>query len=153
MAKQESSRIDRRAFVTSGLGVLGVAGLANQANAAEATAAEKANVALVNAFCAAWSGHDLEKVMSFFAEKCAYRVTEAFEPTKGRDAVKSRIGSFLERVVRFEVLDTFARGPMVVNERFDHFTNFQMTRWHGVGVFFVKDGKILEWSDYTIDQI
>jgi limonene-1,2-epoxide hydrolase len=153
MTKRQSSRIDRRAFVTSGLGVLGVAGLANRANAAEPTAAEKANIALVNEFCATWSGHNLEKVTSFFAEKSAYRVTEAFEPTKGLDAVKTRIGSFLDRVVRFEVLDTFARGPMVINERYDHFTNFQMTRWHGVGVFFVKDGKILEWSDYTIDQI
>jgi limonene-1,2-epoxide hydrolase len=25
-----------------------------------------------------------------------------------------------------------------------------MRSWHGVGVFVVKDGKIVEWQDFTI---
>ena len=37
-----------------------------------------------------------------------------------------------------------------VNERIDRFSNFQLKSWHGVGVFFLKDGKIVEWYDYTI---
>jgi limonene-1,2-epoxide hydrolase len=39
---------------------------------------------------------------------------------------------------------------MVVNERIDRFSKFQLKSWHGVGVFFLKDGKIVEWYDYTI---
>jgi limonene-1,2-epoxide hydrolase len=40
---------------------------------------------------------------------------------------------------------------MVVNERFDLFTlPTREIKWNGVGVFFLKDGKIAEWSDYTV---
>ena len=51
----------------------------------------------------------------------------------------------------FEIVQTFARGPMVVNERFDRFTMPQRSmEWHGIGVFMLKGGKIAEWNDYTI---
>jgi limonene-1,2-epoxide hydrolase len=53
-------------------------------------------------------------------------------------------------VVQFEVLETFARGPMVFNERIDHFKNLNIKSRHGVGVFFLRDGKIVEWYDNTI---
>jgi limonene-1,2-epoxide hydrolase len=55
-------------------------------------------------------------------------------------------------VTRFQILDTWARGPMVVNERIDTFSNFALKSWHGVGIFFLRDGKIAEWYDYTIDS-
>ena len=34
---------------------------------------------------------------------------------------------------------------MVMNERIDRFSGGPLKAWHGVGVFFVKDGKIVEW--------
>ncbi len=74
------------------------------------------------------------------------------EPTKGRDALIARIKMIINNVAEFEILDTWARGPMVINERIDRFTNFQLKSWHGVGVFLIKDGKIVEWYDYTIDS-
>ena len=89
--------------------------------------------------------------MSFTADPCSYRVTEAMEPIKGFAAVKKQITGLVKVADRFEVLDTFARGPMVFNERIDHFApGFFMRSWHGVGVFFVKDEKIVEWQDFTI---
>jgi limonene-1,2-epoxide hydrolase len=40
---------------------------------------------------------------------------------------------------------------MVINHRIDRFVSTtRPLTWEGVGVFFVKDGKIREWSDYTI---
>jgi limonene-1,2-epoxide hydrolase len=48
-------------------------------------------------------------------------------------------------------LETFARGPVVVNSRIDstlkgtHATHPTSV----VGVFVVKNGKIKEWSDYV----
>ena len=117
--------LNRRKFLTTGIGSLAVSGLARQAGAAELTGPEKANVKVVNDFCAAWS-------------------------VKGRDAVASRIKTFVHSVARFEVLETFAKGPMVFNERIDHFTGGPLRSWRGVGVFFLKDGKIVEWYDYTI---
>jgi limonene-1,2-epoxide hydrolase len=40
---------------------------------------------------------------------------------------------------------------MVMNHRIDSFKSTkQPLTWEGIGVFFVKDGRIREWSDYTI---
>jgi limonene-1,2-epoxide hydrolase len=151
-ASSTFSQTRRSALRTAGLGLATVASLSRPAAASEPTAAEKANIEVVNNFCAAWPSHDLDKIMSFFAENCAYRLSETQEPTKGRQAVRDRIGSFLDRVQGFDVIETFAKGPMVFNERHDHFTGGPLKMWHGVGVFFLKDGKIVEWSDYTISM-
>lgn len=142
--------IDRRMFLASGLGVAAATGLARSADAAEPSAMEKTNMQIVKDFCAAWPSHDLEKILAFFPDNGAYRMTETMEPAKGREALTARIKTIINNVSQFEILDTWARGPMVVNERIDRFSNFQLKSWHGVGVFFVKDGKIVEWYDYTI---
>jgi limonene-1,2-epoxide hydrolase len=139
----------RAAFGVTGAGLAGLA-FAAKLNAADWTPAERANVQVVNDFCGAWPSHDLAKVLSYFADDGAYRMSERQEPVKGRQAVSDKINSFLRNVVRFEVLDTLARGPMVFNERIDHFQDLGLKSWHGVGVFFLRDGKIVEWYDYTI---
>jgi len=141
----------RKAMNLAGLGIAGSFG-AIQAHAADWTTTEKTNVQVVNDFCASWPAHDVEKIMSFFADPCAYRMTETMEPVKGHTAVSDRIKSIADRVARFEVLETFAKGPMVFNERIDHFTGGPLKSWHGVGVFFLKEGKIVEWYDYTISM-
>lgn len=143
-------RLSRRtALGLSGAGFVGLVS-SPKLNAADWTPAERANVQVVNDFCAAWPSHDLAKVLSFFADDAAYRMSERQEPAKGHQAVSDKINGFLHNVVRFEVLDTFARGPMVFNERIDHFQDLGLKSWHGVGVFFLRDGKIAEWYDYTI---
>src|SRR4051812_41615214 len=142
--------LDRRSFLVAGLGAGTAAAFAPTVEAAEQTATEKANIQVVKDFCAAWPGHDLDRIVAFFAENGSYRMTEAMEPSKGREALIARLKMIVDNVTQFEILDTWARGPMVVNERIDRFTNFQLKSWHGVGVFLVKDGKIVEWYDYTI---
>jgi limonene-1,2-epoxide hydrolase len=142
--------LSRRTALTVAVGITAALTRSTRAHASEWTDAEKANVQLVNDFCAAWPSHDLERVMSFFADNAAYRVSETQEPIKGKEAVRQRIMGFLDRVQQFEVRETFAKGPMVFNERIDHFDGGPLKSWHGVGVFFLKDGKIVEWYDYTI---
>lgn len=144
--------INRRAFLAAGLGAAAFVGAGSRAEAAEPTSIEKANMQIVKDFCAAWPSHDLEKILAFFADNGSYRMTETMEPSKGRQALTARIKTIITNVDRFEILDTFARGPMVVNERIDRFSNFQLKSWHGVGVFLIKDGKIVEWYDYTISS-
>lgn len=143
--------IDRRGFLAAGLGVAASAGLGVGVQAAP-TPTETANIQVVKDFCAAWPSHDLDRILSFFADTGSYRMTETMEPTRGRDALIARIKMIINNVTEFEILDTWARGPMVINERIDRFTNFQLKSWHGVGVFLIKDGKIVEWYDYTIDS-
>jgi limonene-1,2-epoxide hydrolase len=141
--------MNRRTVLAGGLGLAALA-LTPRAEAAEPSAQEKANIQVVRDFCAAWPSHDLERILAFFTDTGAYRMTETMEPAKGREALSARIKTIVNNVERFEILDTWARGPMVVNERIDRFTNFQLKSWHGVGVFFLRDGKIVEWYDYTI---
>jgi limonene-1,2-epoxide hydrolase len=139
----------RKALSAAGIGLATMSSL-GRLNAAEWTPAERDNVRTVNEFCAAWPSHDIDKIMSFFADNGAYRLSERQEPAKGRQAVTDKINSILAQVVRFEVIETFAKGPMVFNERVDHFMGGPLRSWHGVGVFFLRDGKIVEWYDYSI---
>jgi limonene-1,2-epoxide hydrolase len=153
MPQTHSRAVTRRsALAAGGIGLAGFAGLPGAAQAADMSPSEKANVQIVSDFCAAFSGHNLDRIMSFFAETCAYRVTETQEPFKGRTAVTDRIRSSLDRIEKFEVIESYAKGPMVFNERRDSFTGGPLKLWHGVGVFFLKDGKIVEWYDYTISM-
>jgi limonene-1,2-epoxide hydrolase len=142
----------RSTFTSAGFGLAAMAGIRGQAGAAEQTPGEKANVQTVNNFCAAWPSHNLDRIMSFFAEDCAYRMTENQPPNQGRQAVEDRIKTYLDNVQSFEVIETFAKGPMVFNERHDRFTAGPLKMWHGVGVFFLRNGKIVEWYDYTISM-
>ena len=81
---------------------------------------------------------------------------QPFSGSFGGDAIASQVEAIVGRDMRnsdrFEVLDTFARGPMVINERIDYFSNFAIKTWHGVGVFFIRDNKIVDWYDYTIEM-
>src|SRR6476661_9327507 len=101
--------LDRRGFLATGAGLAALAAFARPAGAAEMTADEKANVKIVTDFCASWPSHDLAKVMAFFADNGAYRMTETMEPAKGKEAVTARVKSIIERVEKFAVLDTWAR--------------------------------------------
>jgi limonene-1,2-epoxide hydrolase len=128
------------------------AALAIPAMAAEPTTSEKANLALVADFCAAFSSRDMTKIASYLAPDCSYRITETAMPAVGAAAVE-RIKSYVERSSRieFKILDSWARGPMVINERVDSFTRPDASpAFHLVGVFHIKDGKIAEWTDYGI---
>lgn len=144
-------RVDRRMFLSAGAG-LGLGVLLPGESAGAPTGAEQANIKIVNEFCGAWPSHDLNKILGFFADNGAYRMTETMEPAKGKEAMAARIKTIIDAVVRFDVLETFARGPMVINERIDYFSSGPLKSWRGVGVFFLKDGKIVEWYDYTISM-
>lgn len=143
-----------RRSVVAGAGVAAT-GLfaANGAAATPLTEAEKANVKLVQDFCAAWSSKDADKVMAFFSDNPSYRQTEQQAPAVGRQAVAEKVAGGVKVATKFEVHDSWARGPMVINERTDYFDSPRLKRWHGVGVFLVKDGKIVEWQDFTIDRV
>ena len=136
------------------LGVLSsVPARAAQTGATTPTAGAPQTLHIVKDFCAAWSTLDPARVAAFFADDAVYRVTETTPPTVGRAAITQLLQRFLQRAqkVRFEILREYAVGPIVLNERHDHFTGPQGARvFHVAGVFFVRDGKIAEWTDYII---
>ncbi|HEY7169552.1 MAG TPA: nuclear transport factor 2 family protein [Vicinamibacterales bacterium] len=137
------------------LGAAGAAAavLPRTAEARDWTAGEKANVQVVNAFCAAWASSDPETITSFMAEDCTTRLSETQPPAKGRTALRDTIKGLFQRVqkVEIEVTETFAIGPTVLNDRIDYITREgQRAPIRVVGFFLVKDGKIAEWTDYLV---
>lgn len=144
---------DRRRFLA--LAALGTGALAvadRSAAAADLTPAEQANLKLVTDFCASWSTRDMTRILPFLADDCVYRMTETTPPANGHDGVVQRLKQWLDdsSLVEFKILDAKVAGPIVITHRIDRFLTKQPLTWEGVGVFFVKDAKIKEWSDYTM---
>src|SRR5215831_14700208 len=138
---------DRRRFLAlAALGAGALAGGGRLAAAAELTPTEQANLKLVTDFCASWSARDMTRVFPFLADDCVYRMTETTPPANGHEGVSAKLKSWLDDSARvqFRVLDTFPSGPIVINHRIDQFAAARPLTWEGVGVFFVRDGKIKE---------
>lgn len=146
---------DRRMLLGGAtLGAAMLAGFAGRAEAQTMTAAETANVKVVNDFLKAGEKpKDATAGLPWLATDAAYRMTEAMPWDKGHDAIVARLKPFVDAAdkIEFKILATYASGPIVINHRIDTFTS--TTRpllFEGVGVFFIKNGKIQEWTDYTI---
>ena len=148
--------IERRTFLSAAsLGAMAalVTGSPGAADGGQRSAGESANVTLVTSFCAAWATRDLSKVLPFLADDSVYRMSETTPPVTGHAGVRERLGTWMEtsQQIDFRILESWAKGPMVITHRIDRFVSTtRPLTWEGVGVFFVKDGKIKEWFDYTI---
>lgn len=159
--KRPTHSLSRRTFTASGLTALATLGLPQLSFAQAAAPAgksvppevEKANVAVVNAFCAAFARKDLVKAVSLLADNCTYRPTQTRPPVVGKEKIAETIKGFLERGAEFKVLKTVVIGPLVLNERNDiiAFENGPARTFHvAAGLFFVENAKIVEWTDYLL---
>ena len=155
--------VTRRDFLTVsgigaviGLGSLGLAeGAVVQTTVSKET--EQTNARIVTEFCEAFATRDIAKATSLLSETCTYRPTQTAPPVTGRDAVAERIRRIMmdRGGIDFKVLKTVALGPIVVNQRDDipreprTVNGRTVTNFHVAGgVFFVDEGKIVEWTDY-----
>jgi limonene-1,2-epoxide hydrolase len=128
----------------------------NTPSAASSSVIEKANVQLVKDFCKAWGDDppDAEDMANkYLADDVVVRFGDTIDPVSGHDAAVALFQTFLSNGERYDlkILETFARGPVVVNSRID--STIKGTRTihptSVVGVFIVRNGKIKEWSDYV----
>jgi limonene-1,2-epoxide hydrolase len=125
-------------------------------SAASAGSIEKTNIQLVKDFCKAW-GDDPpdadEMVNHYLMDDCLVRFGETIDPVNGHEAAVALFQTFLNNGERYDlkILETFARGPLVVNSRIDSTIKGKRTTnpTKVFGVFVVKNGKIKEWSDYV----
>lgn len=123
------------------------------AEAGGLTAVETANVALVGDFLTSIRPRDMSNMAKYLSPTCVYRMTESSPPDKGYDAMEQRLRPFVNSADKIEIriLATHALGPVVINHRIDTFTSStHPLLFEGVGVFFLADGKIKEWTDYSI---
>lgn len=147
----------RRGFVgTAALGAVGMAATGRAADAAPLSAAEQSVKKVVDDFCAAWKTGDASKAASHLAETCVVRFTASTDGSpalSGRAAVQAQIAKYLTGMtIEFMVKDTWVSGPMVMNRRVDRIVSPKGTQDIAVvGVFFVRDGKIKEWSDFIVE--
>jgi limonene-1,2-epoxide hydrolase len=145
----------RRTFlIAGGVGTAAAAGWATPAAARDLTATEKANLKVVNDFAAAWATGDAAKVTSYLAENCVVRFLQDQEPVRGRATVLDRLKTGLQNSkIEFEVHETFTVGALVANYRTDYVTgkDGKHNTFRVGGVFYVRDGKIIEWIDSVVN--
>ena len=154
--------MDRRMFVpTAFLGALAMAARPKSSAAAETTDAEKANLKIVHDMVATWDAVagsdplDISRLSPFFAGDCAFRLRPTdTTATRGLDVVEAAIkrGTANGQKIHHELLESFAKGPVVAIEKLNQFITPEKTRTsHVVAVFLLKDGKIAEWTEYFIE--
>ena len=144
----------RRVLALGGMATV-VGGTSSPADAAPPTPTEQANAKIATDFCAAWVARDIDLLMPYLADTVSYRITETTPAIVGRTAFHDRIDAIIKRMtsIEFKVVDTLAKGPLVLNERHDTLASPQGTRrFHVIGMFFLADGKIVEWTDYIIKE-
>jgi limonene-1,2-epoxide hydrolase len=152
--------ISRRTALTAGLtAAFAAPGFPLPAEAAEPTPLEKASIQVVNDFCASPVLRDAVKLASFFADDARARINASnpsLAPLVGRAGVEAFFtGFFKESTVEFVTMETLAKGPIVMNYRVDHIRSSGKPDrdFHLVGVFYIADGKIKDWSDFVIPRL
>jgi limonene-1,2-epoxide hydrolase len=153
--------LDRRTFLPAVLiGSFGVAALPKALQSAQNTDTEKANLKIISDMVAAWDvaaasdPPDFGKLSGYFTDDCAFRLRPTDETfTRGLEVIQAAIkrGTANGQKIHHELLDSFAKGPVVAVEKLNHFVTLEKTRTsHVVAVFVIKDGKISEWTEYFI---
>jgi limonene-1,2-epoxide hydrolase len=148
------SKTRRKFLAVGGVGAAAALGWSKPAAARDLTGAEQANVKVVNDFSAAWATGDPTKVAAYLAEDCVVRFLQNQEPIKSRATVAERLKAGMQNSkIEFEVHETFAIGSLVANYRTDYITGKDGKRnaFRVGGVFYVRDGKIIEWIDSVVN--
>jgi limonene-1,2-epoxide hydrolase len=111
-------------------------------------------VRITTDFCKAWEQGDPQTLANFLAEDCLVRLSAATPVIVGRQAALDRFTSALSTsTMRWEinVVETFAKGPIVVNERHDRGkSGAGVTLYLVAGLFVMKDAQIKEWTDFML---
>jgi limonene-1,2-epoxide hydrolase len=150
----DMSNTRRNFLVAGGAAAAAALGWPTPAAARDLTGAEQANVKVVNDFSAAWATGDPVKVTSFLSDDCVVRFLQNQEPIKGRAVVTERLKAGMQSSkIEFEVHETFAIGSLVANYRTDYITGKDGKRnaFRVGGVFYLRDGKIIEWIDSVVN--
>ena len=105
----------------------------------------------ITAFVKVWPGADPAPLESFFAEDATYH-NVPLEAVTGRSAIMATFAQFMSMggQVDVEIVHLVAKGPIVMNERVDHFTTDDGTTISlpMMGVIEVNNGLITAWRDY-----
>ncbi|MEO7385423.1 MAG: limonene-1,2-epoxide hydrolase family protein [Gammaproteobacteria bacterium] len=125
--------------------------------AADRTDLEIANETLVNNFCRDWSTLDVNAITPYLADDLTYQISPGQPLITSLEQFKKQIGPFMAKLesIRWEILRSYVIGPMVLNERIDHFnaaadSKTPSMRFQVAGEFLVEGNKIKVWKDWLI---
>jgi len=105
---------------------------------------------VVEEFCAAFPGKDIETIGRLLADDAVYH-NVGMEPAVGKDASLAAIQGFFAMCesLEFKMLHLAADGDTVLTERTDILTVGGVAAPIPVmGAFTVRDGRITSWRDY-----
>ena len=151
----EMLSVTRRGIIVTGVSMLLSSKFVSESGAAEMTSSEKANVRVVNEFMKGWAAPDAPgaKQAGDFTDDCVVRLGEKIPPIRGNAAVLAAFEQFLAKGARFEikVFGSCAMGPVVINSRTDApiVSGSAVNATRVVGFFLLRDGKIVEQSDFV----
>jgi limonene-1,2-epoxide hydrolase len=116
------------------------------------SAEEHANVAVVRELMAALTSRDEAAIAATLAPDALFTMGPigALPPRSRADFAGLLAGT---TAVEIDIRKTFASGPIVMMDRFDRLVWPDRTisgRW--IGVFAIKDGRVAEFTDYTIER-
>lgn len=124
------------------------------------TELEIANETLVNNYCRDWSLRDIEALRPYLAEDLLYQVAPGQPLIESRAQFEKQMGTWLKSLesVQWDILRSYVIGPVVLNERIDHFnapegSKSPSMRFQIVGHFFIEDGVIKVWKDWPIPGV
>lgn len=158
--KSVGTGVSRRTVLT-GAAVAGITACGGSqmtgAEAAEKTELEIVNETLVNNFCRDWALRDIEALRPYLAEDLLYQITPGQPLIESREQFEKQMGGWLKGLesVHWEILRSHVIGPVVLNERIDHFNAPEggkgpSMRFQIVGYFFVENGVIQVWKDWPM---
>lgn len=119
------------------------------------TAREKANLQVIDEFIAAWNAKDAAKVMSFFAADARFA---AGGIGKTPAYTKPNFAALVSEAKSISMVITpgtaWARGPVVTHERADRIVmgNGREIAGKYIAIFTLRDGKIVDFTDYEFER-
>jgi limonene-1,2-epoxide hydrolase len=106
---------------------------------------------VVRDFLKAWEARDLDAIMDYFADDAEY-VNVPLDPAIGHAAIRELIGGLLVALthIAVDIRHQLTDGGIVMNERIDtvHTSTGKDVPLHVMGIFEIRDGKIVKWRDY-----
>jgi limonene-1,2-epoxide hydrolase len=118
---------------------------------------ENANEELVNNFCRDWSLRDAGALHQYLADDLIYQIAPGQPLIESYEQFVNQMGAWMSGLesIEWEILRSHAVGPLLLNERIDHFNAPEggkgpSMHFHIAGHFLIQDGKIKVWKDWPM---